>query len=98
MATVQSSSPPEQVGVVPDAGQIAVAKRNGHVATAPAVPAQADKAPAEKPKITQETIDARIEKLLRQVQANRLSEDLSLTRKAWEFCVRHNAGQERASG
>src|SRR5579863_8077416 len=43
-------------------------------------------------------IDERFEALLRQVQANRLSEDTSLIRKAWEFCVSHHAGQTRASG
>jgi guanosine-3',5'-bis(diphosphate) 3'-pyrophosphohydrolase len=98
MATVQSSSPPEQVGVAPDAGQTALAEGNGRSLNAAAPVAQAAKAPAKKTPITQETIDARFEKLLRQVQANRLSEDVSLIRKAWEFCVRHHAGQERASG
>ncbi len=44
------------------------------------------------------TIDERFEALLRQVQANRPSEDTSLIRKAWEFCVSHHAGQTRASG
>ena len=98
MATVQSSSPPEQVGVAPDAGQTALAEGNGRSLNAAAPVAQAAKAPAKKTPITQETIDARFEKLLRQVQANRLSEDVSLIRKAWEFCVGHHAGQERASG
>jgi guanosine-3',5'-bis(diphosphate) 3'-pyrophosphohydrolase len=32
------------------------------------------------------------------VQANRPSEDVSLIRKAWEFCVKHHEGQMRASG
>ena len=32
------------------------------------------------------------------MQANRPNEDVSLIRKAWEFCVQHHAGQERASG
>ena len=44
------------------------------------------------------TIDHRFESLLRHVQANRPSEDVSLIRKAWEFCVQHHAGQMRASG
>jgi GTP diphosphokinase / guanosine-3',5'-bis(diphosphate) 3'-diphosphatase len=43
-------------------------------------------------------IDERFEALLRQVQANRPSEDVSLIRKAWEFCVKHHEGQMRASG
>ena len=44
------------------------------------------------------SIDARFELLLRQVQANRPNEDISLIRKAWEFCVQHHDGQLRASG
>ncbi len=43
-------------------------------------------------------IDERFESLLRQVQANRPSEDISLIRKAWEFCVQQHDGQMRASG
>jgi GTP diphosphokinase / guanosine-3',5'-bis(diphosphate) 3'-diphosphatase len=43
-------------------------------------------------------IDERFEALLRHVQANRPSEDISLIRKAWEFCVQHHEGQMRASG
>jgi GTP pyrophosphokinase len=43
-------------------------------------------------------IDERFEALLRHVQANRPSEDVSLIRKAWEFCVQHHEGQMRASG
>jgi GTP pyrophosphokinase len=43
-------------------------------------------------------IEQRVESLLRQVHANRPTEDISLIRKAWEFCVRHHEGQMRASG
>ncbi len=43
-------------------------------------------------------IDDRFESLLRHVQANRPSEDISLIRKAWEFCVQQHDGQMRASG
>ena len=94
MATVQARSPAEQISVVPDpVGQIVVAERNGHVA-----PSGAENALPARTKITQEMFDARFAKLLRQVQANRPSEDVSLIRKAWDFCVQHHAGQERASG
>jgi GTP diphosphokinase / guanosine-3',5'-bis(diphosphate) 3'-diphosphatase len=43
-------------------------------------------------------IEERFGALLRQVQANRPHEDISLIRKAWEFCVSHHEGQTRASG
>ncbi len=43
-------------------------------------------------------INERFEALLRRVQVNRPSEDVTLIRKAWEFCVRHHDGQMRASG
>src|SRR5271157_583675 len=43
-------------------------------------------------------IDERFEALLKKVQANRPNEDVSLIRKAWEFCVQHHEGQMRASG
>jgi GTP pyrophosphokinase len=39
-----------------------------------------------------------MEALLKRVHANRPSEDISLIRKAWEFCVKHHEGQMRASG
>jgi len=46
----------------------------------------------------QDAIDQRFEALIRQVQANRPSEDVSLIRKAWDFCVEQHRGQMRASG
>src|SRR5580692_6952623 len=51
--------------------------------------------PALFPKLS---IDERFEALLQHLQANRPSEDVSLIRKAWEFCVKHHEGQMRASG
>jgi GTP pyrophosphokinase len=51
-----------------------------------------------EPPPPQRPIDLRFEALLKQVQANRPSEDVSLIRKAWEFCVKHHEGQMRASG
>jgi GTP pyrophosphokinase len=50
------------------------------------------------PLARQRAIDQRFEGLLRHVQANRPSEDVTLIRKAWEFCVQHHEGQMRASG
>src|SRR5215472_8495444 len=43
-------------------------------------------------------IEKRFEGLLERVLANRPNEDVSLIRKAWQFCVQHHAGQLRASG
>ncbi|MGB8031897.1 MAG: bifunctional (p)ppGpp synthetase/guanosine-3',5'-bis(diphosphate) 3'-pyrophosphohydrolase [Terracidiphilus sp.] len=67
---------------------------------APATPAQAlAPAPKSQPRPTDErSIGERIEALLKQAQANRPNEDISLIRKAWEFCVSHHKGQKRASG
>ncbi|HWA94703.1 MAG TPA: bifunctional (p)ppGpp synthetase/guanosine-3',5'-bis(diphosphate) 3'-pyrophosphohydrolase [Terracidiphilus sp.] len=48
--------------------------------------------------VSQEAINERFEALLRQVQANRPTEDVDLIRKAWKFCVQHHEGQMRASG
>ena len=47
---------------------------------------------------TARPIGERFDALLRQVKANRPNEDISLIRKAWEFCVSHHKGQTRASG
>src|SRR5208283_420411 len=64
--------------------------------SAPQLPVGEKKAAA--PKADLRPIDQRFEALLKQVQANRPSEDISLIRKAWEFCVKHHEGQMRASG
>jgi GTP pyrophosphokinase len=48
--------------------------------------------------IEKHAIDKRVEALLKRVHSNRSSEDISLIRKAWEFCVHHHEGQMRASG
>jgi GTP pyrophosphokinase len=47
---------------------------------------------------SQHAIDQRFEALIRLVQSNRPSEDVSLIRRAWDFCVQHHRGQSRASG
>ena len=70
------------------------------ISGAPPSPTEAQSAipaPAHR-LIDKPTIDRRIESLLRQVHANRPSDDISLIRKAWDFCVRHHEGQMRASG
>jgi GTP diphosphokinase / guanosine-3',5'-bis(diphosphate) 3'-diphosphatase len=45
-----------------------------------------------------QSVNERFEALLRRAQANRPHEDLSLIRRAWDFCVQHHQGQMRASG
>jgi GTP pyrophosphokinase len=52
---------------------------------------------AERPGGDRQVV-ARFDALLRHVQSNRPNEDVSLIRKAWEFCVKHHEGQTRASG
>ena len=63
-----------------------------------APPAPAGKSQPSVPVADRRLIDQRIEALVKQVHANRPSEDVSLIRKAWEFCVKHHEGQMRASG
>ena len=52
----------------------------------------------EPPTVPHTDIDQRFARLLRQALANRPHEDVSLIRRAWEFCVQHHSGQMRASG
>src|SRR5258708_37192651 len=109
MAIVREPLPADESSVSQEsAGQIAVADidiaiaENEKDGTGPAPPSSsapvASAPPPLRPVITKEIIDTRIAALLRQVQVNRPSEDISLIRKAWEFCVQHHAGQMRASG
>ena len=46
----------------------------------------------------QSAIPQRFEALLTRIRSNRPGDDISLIRKAWEFTVKHHAGQLRASG
>jgi len=64
----------------------------GGQAPLPTTPAASLRPKDERP------IGERFEALLRQVQANRPNEDISLIRKAWDFCVLHHEGQTRLSG
>jgi GTP pyrophosphokinase len=57
-----------------------------------------DAARQDAPALSRQRIDQRFDTLLKRVHANRSSEDISLIRKAWEFCVQHHEGQIRASG
>jgi guanosine-3',5'-bis(diphosphate) 3'-pyrophosphohydrolase len=83
MATVRHAIPAEEPDASPDSGD--------QGPPAARVPDRSSPKP-------QSTIEERFEAMLRHVQANRPSEDISLIRKAWEFCVKHHFGQVRASG
>jgi GTP pyrophosphokinase len=63
-----------------------------------AVPAPAGKTQVAVREVDQQAIDRRLEALLKQVHANRPTDDIALIRKAWEFSVQHHRGQMRASG
>ncbi|HWT67337.1 MAG TPA: HD domain-containing protein, partial [Terracidiphilus sp.] len=84
MATARQSIPDE----IP--GSTSAASGAGTVAPR----AAANPAPLTDP----HAIDERFERLIRQVQANRPTEDAGIIRRAWEFCVQHHSGQMRASG
>jgi len=67
--------------------------------TAPVTPTEEAHSPAPKTEGKPVApIGERFETLLRQVHLNRPNEDISLIRKAWEFCVSHHEGQKRLSG
>src|SRR5271170_2766797 len=93
---VPGDVPEQQASAVPEPAAIAVqgdGKRPVQSEARPAIPSAASiKGPPPIP------IDQRIDALLKLVRANRPNEDVSLIRKAWEFCVRQHEGQVRASG
>src|SRR3984885_4306039 len=65
---------------------------------APETPLASPPATRPDPNLDPRTVSERFEALLRHAQANRPSDDVSLIRRAWEFCVQHHEGQMRASG
>jgi guanosine-3',5'-bis(diphosphate) 3'-pyrophosphohydrolase len=67
-------------------------------ASSGAVPVPSDRTPRSAHSPDEQAIEQRFDELLRQVQANRPTEDVSLIRKAWNFCVQQHHGQLRASG
>ncbi|MDR3792705.1 MAG: bifunctional (p)ppGpp synthetase/guanosine-3',5'-bis(diphosphate) 3'-pyrophosphohydrolase [Terracidiphilus sp.] len=93
MATVRQPAPEESSNLSP------LPAANTPPAVRP--PAKSPSAPAvhaPAAHLDQSIIDKRFEELLRRAQANRPTEDVSLIRRAWEFCVSHHNGQLRASG
>jgi guanosine-3',5'-bis(diphosphate) 3'-pyrophosphohydrolase len=65
-------------------------------------PSAAGESPAEAgiatPLPSQDPLEQKFEELIKKIHANRPSEDISQIRKVWNFCVKHHAGQMRASG
>src|SRR5246500_3702788 len=94
MATVRQTIPADSPGVSQTPAETAAERRDHKTEIRESAPAMQK---TRKP-VSPEEIDRRFEALLRQVVANRPNEDVSLIRKAWDFCVQHHAGQTRASG
>ena len=90
MATVRHSTPAE---VSPS---VSSAEQEKPLSASLAETTVAGRVPA--PHANGLSISQRFDELLRRVQSNRPNEDVSLIRKAWEFCVQHHEGQMRASG
>ena len=92
MATVRKTEPAEVDGALAaHAGEAQADQRGFDQPT----PIQLAPVP---PIFDQHAVDKRVDALLKQVHANRPSDDIALIRKAWDFCVRHHEGQMRASG
>jgi GTP pyrophosphokinase len=93
MATARQASAAQS----PEASTAQAVEAPAAIETAPQPPAPPP-VPSQEAINSEEAINQRFETLLRQVQSNRPNEDVSLIRKAWEFCVQHHKGQMRASG
>jgi GTP diphosphokinase / guanosine-3',5'-bis(diphosphate) 3'-diphosphatase len=109
MATVRQTIPADVPQPVPPVATDIEGVTSGAAAesadqTEPNAQANSDSAskpaaePPQKIESSGPSVNERFEGLLRHVQANRPNEDVSLIRKAWEFCVKHHEGQMRASG
>ena len=93
MATVRQTIPADSPSVTP---AFADSSPSPEPENRPPVAPSAAPVPARS--ISTAEVEARFEAFLRQVRANRPNEDVSLIRKAWDFCVQHHSGQKRASG
>jgi guanosine-3',5'-bis(diphosphate) 3'-pyrophosphohydrolase len=72
--------------------------RDPHLNQGDRAPVALDSSSPDVAFVLSPAIAQRFEGMLKRAQANRPTEDVSLIRKAWEFCVKHHAGQMRASG
>jgi len=93
MASVRQAIPADDPDAPPSSpGELQITARDSE---ALAVQNGSEPSPQSLPS---PSIEDRFESLIRHVQSNRPSEDVSLVRRAWEFCVQHHTGQMRASG
>ena len=97
MATLRETETENPAPEVLVGGQIAAAERGEPNPDTPK-PLIPKSKTQQKAMVTQADIDRRFDALLKHVLSNRPNEDVSLIRRAWEFCVLHHAGQTRASG
>ena len=97
MATVRQTEPAEVHGALAAPAGNAQVDQRGFDRPTPVQLAPVPPTPIP-PIFDLHAIDKRVEALLKQVHANRPSDDIALIRKAWDFCVRHHEGQMRASG
>src|SRR6267154_5533894 len=93
MATVRQTIPADSSGVTPTTAD---SSPSPHPEKTPPVAQTPATAPSRS--ISTAEVEGRFEAFLRQVRANRPNEDVSLIRKAWDFCVKNHSGQKRASG
>ena len=95
MATVRQTIPADSSSVTSTLGD---SSPSPQVEKTPLVAQATTPTPVPARSISTEEVEGRFEAFLRQVRANRPNEDVSLIRKAWDFCVQHHSGQKRASG
>src|SRR5579875_2971343 len=98
MATVRQTVPAEGSRIEPSAAETTISTRTISAESGGTAGIVRPAPNSARGQHSQDSLNRRFNELLRQVQANRPNEDVSLIRKAWEFCTQHHAGQVRASG
>src|SRR5579875_3527806 len=98
MATVRQTVPTEGSRIEPSAAETTISTRPISAESGGTAGIVRPAPNSARGQHSQDSLNRRFNELLRQVQANRPNEDVSLIRKAWEFCTQHHAGQVRASG
>src|SRR5579875_2652246 len=98
MATVRQTVPTEGSRIEPSAAETTISTRPISAESGGTAGIVRPAPNSARGPHSQDSLNRRFNELLRQVQANRPNEDVSLIRKAWEVCTQHHAGQVRASG